>query len=193
MGAVRWNCKASSNRPAISTSHTAVFPTPMKTCRPSPCSKWASCPTRQTMAASMARRIGCASIWRGAAAILRFAPQIRAAAGVLPGPSRRFACLARSGGGAPPGRGRSRSHLARDCRTRWHALRRARSHRRGSCRSTSRAAAGAARAGMGLGRQDAGDGDGAGPLRATGSLPRCSWTPAASMGDKPTPADTLID
>ena len=58
------------------------FPTPTRTCKPSPCSKWASCPTRQTMAASMARRIGCTSIWRGAAARSRSVPQIRAVTGV---------------------------------------------------------------------------------------------------------------
>ena len=153
MGAVRWNCKASSNRPAISTSQTAAFPTPMKKCKPSPCSRSASCPTRETMAASMVRRIGSASMWRGAAAISPFAlpdeagiwtaswtePQIHLP---LPDP-----VVERLQAGE-----RSRANVARDRRTRRHALRRPRS-------SSSRflslhlpdRTAGAARSGMGLG------------------------------------------
>ena len=77
---------------AISTSKTAAFPTPMKRCRLSPCRRAASCRMRETMAARRARRIGCASIWRDAAAILRFALQIKQEAGPPPGQSRKCDC-----------------------------------------------------------------------------------------------------
>src|SRR6266699_6550064 len=88
MGAVRCNCKASSSRPAISTSHMAVFPAPTSKCSPSPCRSAASCLTQQTMAASMARRIGSASIWKGTAAISRCVPPIRQVNGIPAGQSR---------------------------------------------------------------------------------------------------------
>ena len=65
------------------------FPPLMKRCRRFLCSKWASCPMQEMMEARRARRIGCASIWRDAAALLPFAPQMRAGSGLHPGPSRR--------------------------------------------------------------------------------------------------------
>src|SRR6266568_725796 len=92
MGAVRWNCKASSSRHAISTSNMAVFPTPTRKCSPSPCSRWAFCPTQGTMAASMARRIGSVSIWKGAAAISRFASPTSRGSGQKSGPNHRCGC-----------------------------------------------------------------------------------------------------
>ena len=50
-GAVPWNYKASLNRREISTLHMGASPTPMKTCKPFLCSRWASCPMQETMAA----------------------------------------------------------------------------------------------------------------------------------------------
>ena len=151
---------------AISTSHTAAFPRPMKRCRRSQCRRVASCRMRQTMAASMARRIGCASIWKDAAAISPFALQIKQDAGPPHGPSRRFECPCldpvverlQAGEDLAP----TLREIAEPDGTRYAVLD---FIIEVPVTPLPEPTAGAAGARMGLGREDAGDGDGAGPLR----------------------------
>ena len=113
MGAVPWNYKASSNRRAISTSHTAAFPRPMKTCRPIPVLKVGILPYAADDGGERGQAYRLRIDLEGRCCYVAFRAPDQAGrwSPTWTEPQIRLA-VAPPGGGAPAGRGRARSHLA---------------------------------------------------------------------------------
>ena len=189
MGVVRCTCKVSSDRPAITTSPW-LFPRRLR--------GHAAHPRAQSGHLALCGDDGgehgqaSLALRSGGAQLLFRVPCPRSDRRFRPAwtsPSRVF--LARSRRGAPTGRSTSRPTLreiAEPDGTRYAVLDLNVEVPVTPLPDPSRCSA----FWLGLGSQDAGHGDSAGPW-GNRLLPRSSWIPAASTGDKPTPGATSID